>query len=89
MTVHPKNACKLEFADHLWLPFINQPQSDVVFYARITFHIYNILVIKWKHGIFSNDIITFNKEFEIISTLIIKLVNIDNSSHKEAIVVFI
>ena len=26
VTVHPKNACKLEFADHLWLTFLNQPQ---------------------------------------------------------------
>ena len=30
VTVKPKNACKLEFVDHLWLPFLDQPQSDVV-----------------------------------------------------------
>ena len=29
-TFQPKNACKLEFADHLWIPLINQPQSDIV-----------------------------------------------------------
>ena len=30
VTVQPKNSCKLEFADHLWLPFIDQPQSEIV-----------------------------------------------------------
>ena len=24
VTVQPKNACKLEFVDHLWIPFIDQ-----------------------------------------------------------------
>ena len=36
----PKNACKLEFADHLWLQFLDQPQSDIVVVAIINFHIY-------------------------------------------------
>ena len=31
--VQPKNACILEFADHLWLPFIDQHQSDIVVFA--------------------------------------------------------
>ena len=31
-TVQPKNAFKLEFADHLWLPFIDQPQYDIVLF---------------------------------------------------------
>ena len=26
----PKNACKLEFSDHLWLPFIDQAHFDIV-----------------------------------------------------------
>ena len=39
VTVQPKNACKLEFLDHLWLPFLDQPQSDIVFFLIITFHI--------------------------------------------------
>ena len=30
VTVKTKNACKLEFTDHLWLPFLDQPQSDIV-----------------------------------------------------------
>ena len=25
VTDKPKNACKLEFADNLWLPFLDQP----------------------------------------------------------------
>ena len=36
-----------------------------------------------------NDKMTFNEELENISTSIIKLANIDESSHKEAIVIFI
>ena len=60
MTAQPRNACKLEFADHLWLPFLDQPQSDIVFFAIINLQIYHILVSKWKHGIGHIDIITFN-----------------------------
>ena len=30
LIVQPKHACKLEFVDHLWIPFLDQPQSDVV-----------------------------------------------------------
>ena len=33
-TVQPKNACKLEFVDHLWIPFIDQPQLDIVVFFR-------------------------------------------------------
>ena len=62
ITVQPKNACKLEFVDHLWLPFIYQPQSDIIVFAIINFQIYNILVTKWKHGIVPDDIITLNEE---------------------------
>ena len=40
VTVNTRSACKLEFSDHLWLPFIDQPQSDVVVFAMIYFHIY-------------------------------------------------
>ena len=29
-TVQPKNACKLEFVDHLWLHFLDQPKSDIL-----------------------------------------------------------
>ena len=59
VTVQPKNACKLGFIDHLWLPFLDQPQSDIVFFEIMTFQIYNILVTKCKHGICPNDIISF------------------------------
>ena len=30
VTVQPKNTCKLEFVDHLWLPFLDKPQSGIV-----------------------------------------------------------
>ena len=62
VTVRPKNSCKIEFAGHLWLPFIDQPHSDAVVSSIINFQIYKILLIEWKHGIGPNDIITFNEE---------------------------
>ena len=34
VTVHPKNAYKLEFTDHLCLPFIDQPQYDIVVFNK-------------------------------------------------------
>ena len=61
VTVQGKKSCKLEFADHLWPPFLDQPHSDIVVFEIITFHIYNILVKKWKHGTGTNNIIKFNK----------------------------
>ena len=27
VTVQPKKSCKLKFVDHLWIPFLDQPQS--------------------------------------------------------------
>ena len=57
-----KNVCKLEFVDHLWLPFIDQPQSHILDFVVITFQICNIIVSKWKHGIGPIDIITLNGE---------------------------
>ena len=60
--VQQQNACKLEFADHLWLPFIEQPQFDIIVFAIINFKIYHILVSKCKHGINHIYIITFNDE---------------------------
>ena len=50
--VQPKNTC---------LPFLDLPQSDIIAFSIITFHIYKIMVTKWKHGIGPNDLITFNK----------------------------
>ena len=52
----------MESADHLWIPFLDQPQPGIIVLAIINFNIYNILVIKWTHGIFANDIIAFNEE---------------------------
>ena len=87
--VRPTNACKLQFVDHLWLPFLYQPQSDIVVYEMITFHIYKILVTKWKHGIVPNDVIKFNEELYFLSTSTIELGNIDESPHEDSIVIFI
>ena len=44
VTVNTKPSCKLEFLDHLWLPFIGQPQSDVIVFAMISLYIYKIIV---------------------------------------------
>ena len=79
----------MEFADHLWLTFLDQPDSDIMVFAIITFHRYNIIVTKWKHVIGSNDITKFNKELEFLSASIKKLVIIDESWHKIAIVISI
>ena len=59
--VNLKTPCKLEFADHLWLPFLDQPKSDVVVFPIVSFRIYKILVTECKYGIGANDIITFNE----------------------------
>ena len=61
VTVQPENACKLEFADHLWLPFLDQSQTDIVVFTIINVHIYNTLVTKWKRGIGPNGIIALNE----------------------------
>ena len=87
--IQPKNACKLEFAYHFWLLFLDQPQSSIVVFVIITFQIYYVLVSKWKHGIVHIDIITFNEELEFLSASIIELINIDESLHENEIVIFI
>ena len=61
MTFNLKNVRRLEFSDNLWLPYLDQPHSDVVVFVVVTFQIYKILVTKWKHGICPNDIVTFNE----------------------------
>ena len=33
-TVQPKKPFKLEYAGHLWLPFLDNPQSDIVVFAN-------------------------------------------------------
>ena len=58
VTVQPKNTCKLKFSVHLWLSFLDQPQSEFVVFSIINFHLYKIIVTKCKHGIGPNDIIT-------------------------------
>ena len=65
VTVQQKNAYKLEFADNLWLLFLDQLLSDIVVFEINNFQIYSILVTKWKHVTGPNDIITFNGCFVI------------------------
>ena len=60
--ISTKNACRLEFVDHLWLPFLDQTQSDIVVFGIINFQIYNIIASKRKHGIGHIYMITFNEE---------------------------
>ena len=77
MTVNPNNARKLGFADHPWLPFLDQPQSDVVIFEIIYFRIYRIFITEYKHGIFPIDIIIFNKALVNVSSAVIELTNND------------
>ena len=44
------------------------------------------LGIECKHGISTNDIITFNETLDNLSTSVVKQTNIDDYSHKEKIV---
>ena len=37
VTINPKNAFILELSDHLWLPSLDQYQSDVVVFEIISF----------------------------------------------------
>ena len=37
VTVQPKNACKLEFSDHLCILCLDQPQAYIVVFEIITF----------------------------------------------------
>ena len=67
MTINPQNACKLEFDGHLWLPFLDQPQSEVVVFIIITFQIYKIIVTKYKNEIFLNGVITFNEKIDFFN----------------------
>ena len=60
MADNPKDACKLKFADNLWLPFLDQPHSDAIVFEIIIFQIIKNLVTKQKHGIGPNNIITLN-----------------------------
>ena len=66
----------MESVDHLWLPFLDQPQYDIVVFEVLNFRIYYIIVSKWKHVIGRIYIITSNDEIGFLSTSIIELINI-------------
>ena len=61
VTVQPKNVRDFVFTDHLQLLFIDQPQSDILSFMIFDFHIYSILVTKWKHEIGPNNTITLSE----------------------------
>ena len=44
VTIQPRNTCKLKFVDHLWLQFLDHPQSDIVVFVVINFQIYNTII---------------------------------------------
>ena len=44
VTVHLRNAYRVEFYDHLWIPLLYQLQLRVVLFAIISFGIYKYLV---------------------------------------------
>ena len=71
----------MEFSDYLWIPFLDQPQSDNIYFPIIIFQIYNIVVKEWKYGVDPNDINKSSKELEFLPTSFIELVIIDESSH--------
>ena len=70
---------KLEVVDNLWIPFIVQPQSDVVAFAMTNFRY--IQLKKRKNWIGPNDMIKLNNEIENLSNSIIKLSNINGRSN--------
>ena len=73
---NPRNARKLEFSDYLWLPFLGQPESDVVvlqWFILIYIKSFNTMETS------KNDIITFNETLESLSTAIPEIINIDES----------
>ena len=86
VTVNPRNVCKMEFSDHLWLPFLDQPQYDVVVFAITYFDIYKNILTECKHAISTNDILTFNKTLETSPTDILEWTNIYESSYEDSIV---
>ena len=51
-------------AGHLWLPYFDQPQTDVVVSAIFNSLIYINIVTEWKHGICNNNIIPLNEKSE-------------------------
>ena len=79
----------MEFADHIWLPFLDQPQSDVVVFVIIIFWVNKIIVTEWKAENVPNYIIKFNEELENVSTANMERNNTDESTHEEAIIIFL
>ena len=76
----------MKFIDHLLLLFLYQPKPDYFVFENAYFDIYKYLLIKWKHGIYMNNIVTFNESIENLSMSNIEPKNIDESSHEDEVV---
>ena len=59
------------FYDHLLLPFLDQPQSNVVLFVIFSLDTYKNIVTEYKHVISTNYILTSNESLEALSTVII------------------
>ena len=63
-----KKTCGMKFTDYLSLPFLYQPQSDVVVSIFIYFDKYKDLVTERKNKISINGIVTFIETSENVLT---------------------
>ena len=86
--VYIKNAYKVAFPDHIWLSFICQTQSDKVVFGIISFDVYKYLLIIYKNRFSINYIVASYEQLEILSTSLVRLTNIDESSHVNEVVIF-
>ena len=48
VTINPKNPCKLEFTEYLWLLFIDQKMSDFKVFANNYFSDITLWYQNWK-----------------------------------------
>ena len=71
LEVNTRNACKMKFTDHLWLPFLDKPQSDDILFAMIYLSANKNIVTERKHVISKNGIIKSNETLENLSTAIV------------------
>ena len=58
VTINYRNSYIVALPDHLWLPFIDKPQSYVVVFAMIYSEVYKYLIPKCEHRISIHEIVT-------------------------------
>ena len=59
----------------------------VVLFEMIYFDIYKYLGTEWKQGMSINDIVPFSEKFVHLSTAMVEMTNIDDSSHKDGVAI--